>query len=73
MGMVIVWRSSTAVQQTHANAPFTQESLIAFVDIIKGVRGIRKTLDGAEWPLSRIATLMTILKGEKLFFQTCAC
>ena len=71
--MVIVWRSSTAVQQTHANAPFTQESLIVFVDIIKSMHGIRKTLDSTEWPLLHIATLMTILKGEKLFFQTCAC
>ncbi len=71
--MVIVWCSSTVVQQTHANAPFMQESLIVFVDIIKSVRGIRKMLDSAEWPLLRIATLMTILKGEKPFFQTCAC
>ncbi len=71
--MVIVWRLSTTVQQTHANAPFTQESLIAFVNIIKSVRGIRKMLDSAEWPLLRITTLMAILKGEKLFFQTCAC
>ena len=71
--MVIVWHLSTAVQQTHANAPFMQESLIVFVDIIKSVRGIRKMLDSAKWPLSCIATLMMILKGEKLFFQTCAC
>lgn len=63
MGAVIVRRASAAVRQTHAHAPFTQESLVAFVDVVKCVRGISRTLDGAEWPLSRIATLMTILKG----------
>ncbi|KAF8260132.1 hypothetical protein EI94DRAFT_1749458 [Lactarius quietus] len=65
MGAVIVRRASAAVQQqqAHTNAPFTQESLVAFVDVVKCVRGISRTLDGAEWPLSRIATLMTILKG----------
>ncbi|KAF8267460.1 hypothetical protein EI94DRAFT_1730637 [Lactarius quietus] len=57
MGAVIVRRASAP------NAPFTQESLVAFVDVVKCVRGISRTLDGAEWPLSRIATLMTILKG----------
>ena len=69
MGAVIVRRAGAAVQQAPAQAPyapFTQESLVAFVDVIKCVRGISKTLDGVEWPLSQIATLMTILKGERL-------
>ncbi len=65
MGAVIVRRANAAAQQAHGHAPFTQESLVAFVDVIKCVRGISRTLDGAEWPLSRIATLMTILKGEQ--------
>jgi hypothetical protein len=65
MGAVIVRRAS-AVQQAHGHAPFTQESLVAFVDVIKCVRGISRMLDGSEWPLSRIASLMTILKGERL-------
>ena len=64
MGAVIVRRA--AVQQSQTHAPFTQESLVALVDVIKCVREISKTLDGAEWPLARIATLMTILKGERL-------
>ena len=65
MGAVIVRRANAAAHQAQAHAPFTQESLVAFVDVIKCVRGISRTLDGAEWPLSRIATLMTILKGER--------
>jgi hypothetical protein len=65
MGAVIVRRAS-AEKQVHGHTPFTQESLVAFVDVIKCVRGVSRTLDGSEWPLSRIASLMTILKGERL-------
>ena len=45
-------------------ALFTQESLVVFVDVIKSVRSISRKLDGAEWPLERVSTLMAILKGE---------
>jgi hypothetical protein len=34
------------------------------MDVIKCVCGISKMLDSIEWPLLRIATLMTILKGN---------
>ena len=64
MGAVIVRRASAAARRVESPAPFTQESLVVFVDVIKSVRGIGRTLDGAEWPLKRIATLMAILKGE---------
>ncbi|KAI9435094.1 hypothetical protein H4582DRAFT_1817945 [Lactarius indigo] len=63
MGAVVVRRANTSAQQALAHAPFTQESLVAFVDVIKCVRSISRTLDGVEWPLARIATLMTMLKG----------
>jgi hypothetical protein len=64
MGAVVVRRASAAAQQVHSPAPFTQESLVVFVDVIKCVRSISRTLDGAEWPLRRVSTLMAILKGE---------
>jgi hypothetical protein len=64
MGAVVVRRASVAAQQVHSPAPFTQESLVVFVDVIKCVRSISRTLDGAEWPLQRISALMAILKGE---------
>jgi hypothetical protein len=35
-----------------------------FVDVFKCVRSISRTSDGAEWPLQRVSTLMTIPKGE---------
>jgi hypothetical protein len=64
MGAVIVRRASAAAQRAESHAPFTQDSLVVFVDVVKSVRGIGRTLDGAEWPLKRVATLMAILKGE---------
>jgi C-terminal region of Mon2 protein len=67
IGAVIVRRASAAGQFSDVPAPFTQESLVAFVDVIKFVRGISRTLEGVEWPLERVSTLMTILKGEFVF------
>ncbi|KAH9955055.1 hypothetical protein BC827DRAFT_1262095 [Russula dissimulans] len=63
MGAVVIRRASAAAQHVHSPAPFTQESLVVFVDVIKGVRSISRALDGAEWPLERISKLMAILKG----------
>jgi hypothetical protein len=54
-----------------AQQPFTQESLVVFVDVIKRVRGTSRTLDGAVWPLQRISTLMATLKGELVVYPFC--
>ncbi|KAJ7102802.1 hypothetical protein C8R44DRAFT_682224 [Mycena epipterygia] len=43
--------------------PFTQESLVAFLDVLRCTRSTSRTLDGAEWPLERLTRLMAILKG----------
>lgn len=67
MGGVVVRRASAAAQHVGSPAPFTQESLVVFVDVVKSVRVISRTLDGAEWPLERVSTLMTILKGESVY------
>ena len=64
MGVVVVRRASVVSQDVNAHTPYTQESLVVFVDVIKSVRSISRTLDGSEWPLQRVSTLMTILKGE---------
>jgi hypothetical protein len=72
IGAVVVRRASAAAQQVLFPAPFTQESLVAFVDVIKCVRNISRSLDGAEWPLERISTLMAILKGESSL-PFCSC
>src|SRR5260221_2843115 len=54
MGAVVVRRASGAAQHVGSPAPFTQESLVVFVDVIKSVRGISRTLDGAEWLLESL-------------------
>ncbi|KDR71626.1 hypothetical protein GALMADRAFT_254004 [Galerina marginata CBS 339.88] len=43
--------------------PFTQESLVAYVDVIQGMRKASRAVDGKEWELVRLTRLMTILKG----------
>ncbi|KAI0700224.1 hypothetical protein C8T65DRAFT_790748 [Cerioporus squamosus] len=43
--------------------PFTQESLMAYVDVIRCTRGVARQLEDREWPLERLTRLMTILKG----------
>jgi C-terminal region of Mon2 protein len=47
--------------------PFTQESLVAFVDVIRCTRGVSRNIDGVEWPLDRLTRLMAILKGTLLY------
>ncbi|KAI0263538.1 hypothetical protein BC834DRAFT_827343 [Gloeopeniophorella convolvens] len=48
-------------------APFSQESLVALVDVVKCARAISRALDGKEWPLERVARLMAILKGVLMY------
>ena len=44
--------------------PFTQESLMAYVDVIRCTRSMSRELEDHEWPLERLSRLMTILKGS---------
>ncbi|KAI0668157.1 hypothetical protein C8Q78DRAFT_980256 [Trametes maxima] len=43
--------------------PLTQESLMAYVDVIRCTRSAGRQLEDREWPLDRLTRLMTILKG----------
>ncbi|KAL6306601.1 hypothetical protein BKA93DRAFT_729312 [Sparassis latifolia] len=43
--------------------PFTQESLMAFVDVIRSTRSIGMKFKAEEWSLDRLGRLMSILKG----------
>ncbi|PPR04311.1 hypothetical protein CVT24_013384 [Panaeolus cyanescens] len=43
--------------------PFTQEGLVAYVDVIQSIRTTGKVLDGKEWDIDRLTRLMVILKG----------
>lgn len=46
-----------------AHRPFTQDSLVAFLDVVKTIRRISWQHTHAEWPLTRLMRLMEILKG----------
>ncbi|KAJ7842842.1 hypothetical protein B0H14DRAFT_3868774 [Mycena olivaceomarginata] len=67
VGDAIVRRGKAATANTtpseSPHKPFTQDSLVAFLDVIRCTRGTSRALDGAEWPLERLTRLMTILKG----------
>ncbi|KAF8345051.1 hypothetical protein F5887DRAFT_1282803 [Amanita rubescens] len=45
------------------NSPFTQESLVAFVNVIQCTRSVSRLVEGGEWQLDRLTRLMAILKG----------
>ncbi|KAJ7187153.1 hypothetical protein C8R46DRAFT_1172029 [Mycena filopes] len=55
--------ASHAADPDSPHKPFTQDSLVAFLDVIRCTRSISRALDGAEWPLERLTRLMAILKG----------
>lgn len=44
---------------------FTQDSLVAYVDILNHTRALARSLEESEWPLERLTRLMSILKGNQ--------
>jgi hypothetical protein len=50
--------------ESSPHQPFTQESLVAFVDVIQSARKISKGIDQKEWGIERLTRLMAILKGK---------
>jgi len=53
--------------------PFTQDSLVAFVDVVQCTRNISRAVEGSEWPLDRLTRLMAILKSVSIicFLSKC--
>lgn len=43
--------------------PFTQESLVALIEVIRSIRDVYRKTENKEWSLERLAKLLTILKG----------
>ncbi|KAI0048499.1 hypothetical protein FA95DRAFT_1517415 [Auriscalpium vulgare] len=64
MGETVVRRANAAGGQAQLHVPFTQESLVAYVDVVRSIRTVSLAVENAEWPLDRIARLMSILKGK---------
>ena len=79
----MIGTSATRRYNSHVdleNSPqqrLTQESLVAFVDVIQNTRKTSRIMDGKEWDLSRLTRLMAILKGWILvlflFFRYLIC
>ncbi|KAI0773083.1 hypothetical protein BD413DRAFT_603507 [Trametes elegans] len=55
--------SSPTAASTSKIKPLTQESLMAYVDVIRCTRSVGRQLEDREWSLERLTRLMTILKG----------
>ncbi|KZP24026.1 hypothetical protein FIBSPDRAFT_785328 [Athelia psychrophila] len=52
-----------AVEGALPYQPFTQDSLVALVDVIRSTRDVSRRVDGVEWSLERLTRLMALLKG----------
>ncbi|TBU23332.1 hypothetical protein BD311DRAFT_674190 [Dichomitus squalens] len=69
MGNVVAdWNASSPAAKSESSAmsmtkPLTQESLMAYVDVIRCTRSMGRGLEDCEWPLERLSRFMTILKG----------
>ena len=63
LGSTVLQRSSITVAEGSPIQPLTQESLVAFVDVIQSTRKTSRTLIGKEWNLEKLTRLMVILKG----------
>ena len=57
--------------ETTPRSPFTQESLIAFVNVIQCTRSVSRSAEGEEWQLERLTRLMAILKGKLSLINLC--
>ncbi|TFY62206.1 hypothetical protein EVJ58_g4016 [Rhodofomes roseus] len=62
MGALVATRDASQQAKLHSN-PFTQESLMAFVDVIRSTRSVGRNVERHEWSLERLERLMSILKG----------
>ncbi len=65
-GVLLKDPSSMAAASPQNVKPFTQESLMAFVDVIRSTRSTIRQFEEPEWSLERLTSLMSILKGEGL-------
>ncbi|OJA16091.1 hypothetical protein AZE42_05645 [Rhizopogon vesiculosus] len=61
--MVLQGGESQFSSTTRLHRAFTQESLVALVDVIRNTRLISLSQTGEEWPLERLSRMMEILKG----------
>ncbi|THH26880.1 hypothetical protein EUX98_g7308 [Antrodiella citrinella] len=63
MGEVVLKRGTKTSPPGSPMKPFTQESLTAFVDVIRSTRIVGRQFEDHEWTLERLSRVMSILKG----------
>lgn len=67
MGQLVLRRSRPPLPGLNAEnvstPPFDQDTLLAFVDVIRSTRSLSKAKGEQEWELSLLSRLMAILKG----------
>ncbi|EMD41098.1 hypothetical protein CERSUDRAFT_111675 [Gelatoporia subvermispora B] len=44
-------------------APFTQDSMLAYVDVVRSTRSVARKFQDSEWVIDRLTRLMVVLKG----------
>lgn len=75
MGLVVQRRASaTGPESEVLDLTFDQESLLAFLDVVSGIRAVSRQLEKSEWPIERLTRLMGVLKGiscTKISFYKC--
>ena len=62
--------TSTVVMVGARRKAFTQESLVAFVDMIQSTRTASRKLAGSEWELEKLTRLAVIVKGSCTCFES---
>ncbi|KIL71464.1 hypothetical protein M378DRAFT_65148 [Amanita muscaria Koide BX008] len=63
LGSAILHPADKSSSEMSPYSPFTQESLVAFIDVIQCTRSVNRSIKGEEWQLDRVSRLMAILKG----------
>ena len=65
IGAAVIERpAEISTENSQPHTPFTQESLVALVDVIRNTRVVSRRVNNVEWPLDRLSRLMDILKGS---------
>ncbi|KAL5521903.1 MON2 [Sanghuangporus sanghuang] len=64
MGQLILRRTRPPHNMSAVSSPpFHQDSLLAFVDVVRATRSLRREKEGCEWDIDHLTRLMAILKG----------
>ena len=64
MGQLVLRRTRPPLPGHMQSAPFEQDSLLAFVDLIRATRALSRQKEGHEWEIDRLTRMMAILKGQ---------